>query len=230
MLHYFKNFFASLKLANNAYFVGRQLRNPNGLFAAKVAEGMNESNKNIYGLIFDNLEIDDGDRLLEIGFGNGYFFNALSQKNNSVKLYGIETSKEMIRQCGKLNKQLIADNKLEISHVSNSVLPYPDQYFDKAIAINLIYFWENPMENIEELSRVLKNQGRLYIGIRPYNVISQLPFAKTHFNVQQDNWWIELFEKFGFQLSSHSSITEPPLQFNGNAYEMSGVYWMFQKV
>lgn len=229
MFKSFKNFLSYFNPANNPVFVGRQLKHPNGLFAAKVASGMNVSNKNLYDLTFRSLELNDGDRILEIGFGNGYFFNELSRKNNTAKLFGVEISKEMVRQCLKLNQQLIADGKLEVSHVSDSVLPYPDKSFEKAIAINLIYFWGNPIEYIKELSRVLKNQGELHIGIRPYSVLSQLPFAKGHFNIQYDNWWIDLFEKCGFQLMSNKSISEPTLQFNGKAYEMSGVCWIFKK-
>ena len=230
MFEFFKKLLAGLNPANNPVFVGQQLKRPKGLFAAKVADGMNVSNKNLYDLTFSNLDLKDGAHILEVGFGNGYFFKALSNKNSSVKLFGVEISKEMIRQCEKLNKQLIADHKLEVRYVSDSTLPYPDKYFEKAIAINLIYFWENPIENIEALHRVLKDQGELYIGVRPFRILSQLPFAENHFNIQQDEWWIDLFEKCGFELISNKSAAEVPLQFNGSTYEMSGTCWVFKKM
>ncbi len=229
MLSILKGLLSLINLANNGSFVGKQLKNPNGLFARKVAKSMNLSNKSLYDLIFKNLQLSDQENILEIGFGNGYFFEQLSQKNQNAQLFGVEISKEMIKQCAKLNKKIIADKKLEIKHFDGLVFPYGDEMFDKAIAINLIYFWENPIEHIKELNRILKPDGVLYIGVRPFDVLSHLPFVQENFNIQQDHWWIELFENAGFNLINNQSTTELPLRFNGKTYQMAGACWVFRK-
>ncbi len=229
MFVFLKNLLSKFNPANQATFVGKQLKNPTGIFANKVAAGMNVSNKNLYDLTFSNLELSDGEMVLEIGFGNGYFFEQLSRKNRNVKLFGAEISKEMISQCSKLNYKLIADQKLDVKLFSGSTLPYENKMFDKAIAINLIYFWQNPADNIKELNRVLRNDGELLVGIRPFNVLSHLPFAQEGFNIQKDHWWIELFESYGFRLTNNLTTTELPLQFNGKTYEMSGTCLVFKK-
>jgi SAM-dependent methyltransferase len=36
--------------------------------------------------------------------------------------------------------------------------------FDKALAINTIYFWPNPVADLQELRRVLRSDGRLVLG------------------------------------------------------------------
>jgi SAM-dependent methyltransferase len=229
MLTPLKKLFSFLNPARNSSFVGKQLKNPTGLFASKVARGMNESNKKLYDLTFQNLEVIDHDKILEIGFGNGYFFDQLNQKNQNAKLSGVEISKEMISPCTKLNEHIIAEIKLEIKHFDGLNLPYENEFFDNAIAINVIYSWENPSENIKELNRVLKLDGALKIGIRPFNVLSHLPFAKEHFNIQKDDWWIDSFQKEGFLLINNQSTTEMPIQFNGKTYNMNGTCLTFKK-
>lgn len=229
MFPFLKKIFASFNPANDVNFVSKQLRKPSGILASKVAKGMNLSNKNLYVLTFKNLKLHGYEKVLEVGFGNGYFFKLLSQKNYNIQLFGVEVSKEMMRQCTKLNRRLMTDKKLEIKLCNGLILPYEDEMFEKAIAINLIYFWENPTENVKELNRVLKMKGDLYIGIRPFDVLSHLPFAQNNFNIQEDDWWIELFEKLGFSLINNQYITDTPLQFNGKIYDMKALCWVFKK-
>lgn len=230
MRAFLKVFFALINPANNGSFVGKQLKKPNGFFASKVAKGMNVSNKNLYDLTFQNIDLKDYEKVLEIGFGNGYFFEQLSQKNQRAKLFGVEISKEMVRQGSKLNRKLVADKTLEIKHFDGLSLPYEHEMFDKAIAINLIYFWQDPMAHIKELNRVLKPNAELLVGIRPFDVLSQLPFAQENFNIQQDDWWIKQFEMLGFRMVKELTTAEPPLQFNGTSYPMRGICWVFEKM
>ncbi len=230
MLSIIEKLLSLLNPANNAYFVGKQLKKPNGFFASKVAKGMNVSNKNLYDLVFQNLDLKNNENVLEVGFGNGFFFKQINQKNQSANFFGVEISKEMIRQCIRLNNELIINKTLEVTHFSGVILPYEKEFFDKLIAVNLIYFWENPTENIKELHRVLKPNGELFIGIRPFEVLKELPFTKETFNLQQDSWWITLFETYGFQLNKNQIIEELPLQFNGKTYEMAGICLLFKKI
>lgn len=230
MLVLFKKVLSLLNPADNSNLVGNQLKKPSGLFASKVAKGMNVCNKNLYDLVSSNFILRDNDKVLEVGFGNGFFFEQLHQKNRNAKLFGVEISKEMVRQCLKLNRNLVAIMQLEIKHISNEIMPYYDEMFDTILAINLIYFWENPIENIKELKRVLKNNGQLIIGVRPFHILSHLPFAKGIFNIQEDNWWIELIENNGFKLITNQSITDTPLQFDGKTYEMGGTCWVFKRI
>jgi ubiquinone/menaquinone biosynthesis C-methylase UbiE len=229
MFSFLKHFLKSFNPASNATFVGKQLKKPSGFFASRVAKGMNKSNKKLYDLMFQSMVLNNDENILEIGFGNGYFFEELSQKNPKTKIWGVEISNEMIDQCSRINKKLIADEKLNIKHYDGLTLPYADNMFDKAIAINLIYFWENPTENIRELHRVLKPSGELFIGVRPFKILNQLAFAQESFNIKQDHWWIEIFQMLGFQLAENLNFEEPTLQFNGKTHQMSGTCWIFKK-
>jgi ubiquinone/menaquinone biosynthesis C-methylase UbiE len=46
-------------------------------------------------------------------------------------------------------------------------IPYPDQRFDKAFAVHVIYFWPQPQQELREIRRVLRPGGLLVLGHRP---------------------------------------------------------------
>jgi len=229
MLSLIKRIISFVDPSQNSNFVGSQLRKPHGLLASKVASGMNLSNKALYETMIQNLKPNDYDNILEIGFGNGYYFNDIYETNDTINLLGVEISREMLYECRKINHALISENKLDIRLGTDNQLPFPADSIDKVIAINLIYFWENPSASIDEIFRVLKSKGEVHIGIRPYNILSKLPFAKNHFNIQTDNWWINQFEKSGFILTQEVTQSESPIIFNKESYEMCGKNLIFKK-
>ncbi len=65
-----KQFFQQLKFKAMA----RQLRKPSGAMGNKVGEMMNKANAFLYDFAFDCMKIKHGEAILEIGFGNGIFF------------------------------------------------------------------------------------------------------------------------------------------------------------
>ena len=46
-------------------------------------------------------------------------------------------------------------------------LPYPDECFDAAFAVHVVYFWSDPVPELREILRTLRPGGRLLLGYRP---------------------------------------------------------------
>ncbi len=57
-----------------------QLRKPKGIFALKVGNKMNELNSYLYDISIDKINPEDNEAILEIGFGNGKFFDKIFVK------------------------------------------------------------------------------------------------------------------------------------------------------
>ncbi|MGI8633803.1 MAG: hypothetical protein ACR2KZ_00220 [Segetibacter sp.] len=68
----------------------KQFRKPSGLFAGKVSNKMNEVNEVVYDFAIESMNITDNDAVLEIGFGNGKFFDKLFAKATNLKIWGID--------------------------------------------------------------------------------------------------------------------------------------------
>lgn len=225
----YSNLLSKLNPANHPALIAAQLKNPHGLFAKKVALKMNESNKNLYSLVLDNMCSVDGDKMLEIGFGNGNFFMDFINKAKGIKMYGVEFSKSMLDQASKMNVALINGNHLNIQLVDNSQLPYNEHFFNAVIAVNLVYFWNNPKEHLKEIHRVLQPGGKFYIGLRPAEILSKLPFSQFGFHLRTEKEWIEILEQEKFSFI-HSQISkEPNIIMSGKSYPMQGQCMVFEK-
>jgi len=48
-------------------------------------------------------------------------------------------------------------------------LPFADNAFDKALAINSMQVWPDPAAGLREMRRVMKPGGRVALGFTPYS-------------------------------------------------------------
>src|SRR5699024_2329621 len=110
--------------------IAQQLRKPSGDFASEVGQKMNQVNEPLYDLTLDVLEPEDNDRILEIGFGTGKFFDKLFARAHGLQLSGIDFSEAMVETAKKHNSEAISSGKLEIKSASSEGIPFPDQTFD----------------------------------------------------------------------------------------------------
>ena len=86
-------------------YVGNNFRNPNGISGKITTKIMNIMNQRQYKAVLDNINLENNDILLDIGFGNGYLINKLLKKNNNIKIFGIDISKDMVNIVSKKYKQ-----------------------------------------------------------------------------------------------------------------------------
>jgi ubiquinone/menaquinone biosynthesis C-methylase UbiE len=195
--------------------MARQLRRPGGLLARLTGNKMNKSNRPLYNLTFENLEANDNDKILEIGFGNGKFFPELNSKAKNIHITGIDLSHEMVRQAVRNNIDLHKSGRMNAKVGSSDDLPFPDDSFDKVFCINVIYFWENPTSHLKEILRVLKPGGLFITGFRPKENMLQLPFTRYGFLLYTEDEWKELLTAKGFQFIKSEKINDPEIKING---------------
>jgi len=100
----------------------KQLRKPSGLLAGKVSNKMNEVNEVIYDLTLGSMRLRDSDSVLEIGFGNGKFFDKLFSNGKNLKVSGIDYSKDMVKIARKNNHSSTKDGKLNLQFGSSDNL------------------------------------------------------------------------------------------------------------
>lgn len=93
-------------------------------------------------------------QLLEIGVGNGAHFKYY----NTHEIIGVDTSRSMLARAGKHLK----DN-IQLLHMSGEKLLFPNEVFDYVILSHVIAVVEDPEKLLEEVYRVLKPQGKVFI-------------------------------------------------------------------
>ena len=163
--------------------IAAQLRNPSGKGGIKVAERMNVNNGLMNSWAIEQLDVLPGDHILEVGPGNGRFVPGIVGKHSSVSYAGYDHSKLMVSQAEQYNTTLVQAGQARFVLRDGPTMPFADGAFTKALAVNVIYFWEDPAAELAELHRVLAPSGRLLLVIRPKSVMERLPFVQHGFHL-----------------------------------------------
>jgi ubiquinone/menaquinone biosynthesis C-methylase UbiE len=211
--NFIKRFFSKI--------IAKQLRRPSGIFAGKVGNEMNKTNGFLYDFTIEAMQLTDNESILEIGFGNGKFFDKIFSTANNLKISGLDFSTEMVKVATSNNPSTSNSGKLTLRLGSSDKIPFADNSFDKVFCINVIYFWEQPADHLKEIYRVLKPGGTFYTSIRTKESLVQMPFAKYGFNVYTQDEWINMLEtKLLHFVDTKKTQNEPDAAFDKQLYKV----------
>ena len=138
-----------------------QYKCPTGRQGKRVAALMNQSHKplTLWGLTHVNIESNYV--ILDVGCGGGKTVSRLAQRAPLGKVFGIDYSADMVDYSLKVNKKLVAENRVKIVAASVEKTGFPDNFFDLATAVETYYFWPSLSDALREIRRVLKPNGKL---------------------------------------------------------------------
>lgn len=209
-----KKFFQQLKMKRLA----RQLRKPDGKAGTRTGQLMNRSNSFMYAFTLELMKLREGETILEIGFGNGLFFDKITAQAPGLSLYGIDYSPQMVKEAGITNERLINQGSLKLVSGNSDALPWPEHFFDKIYCINVIYFWEEPLRHLQEIKRVLKPGGRFYATCRSKDNMAQLPFTAFNFTTYNPEEWTDQLKKAGLNPVEITTAEEPAILLQGVSF------------
>lgn len=106
-----------------------------------------------------------GKVVLDIASGTGYGSHILS-KSYANKVVGVDVSKEAVR----LASEKFKNDNLDFVVGDAESLSFEDDSFDLVVSFETIEHLQNPQKFLEEIKRVLKNDGHLLISTPNYDV------------------------------------------------------------
>ena len=116
----------------------------------------------------------DGNRLIELGCGPGFYSCSLSGRFPELSVLGVDQSERQLdwaktkaRRLGLLNCRFETDDVLDLTH--------PNDSFDIAIAARLFTVLPDPPRAIAEMHRVLRPGGRCLVAEPRYAFWASLP-------------------------------------------------------
>ena len=140
-----------------------QFKRPTGLRGRLIAAFMNQGHKPLSLWELSQVNIDPDCVILDVGCGGGKTVSRLAQRAVQGKVFGIDYSADMVRYSKKVNKQLIAESRVEIIEGSVEKRTFPDNFFDLVTAFETYYFWPSLPAALQEIKRVLKPNGTLLV-------------------------------------------------------------------
>jgi SAM-dependent methyltransferase len=150
-------------------FLRAQFGHPTGFVGSIAGKIMARRPSNLDRIrwVISLLEIRPKDRVLEIGFGPGVAIKMASEIAAQGFVAGIDHSKEMARQATRRNSEAVRNGRVALYQGSAASPPAFDEPFDKVFTINSIHFWENPVQCLDGLRRLMKPQGLIAVAIQP---------------------------------------------------------------
>jgi ubiquinone/menaquinone biosynthesis C-methylase UbiE len=113
------------------------------------------------------LDIQPSDHVLEIGFGPGVAIQKMCDLVTDGIIYGIDHSELMVKKASDRNKDAILSGKVKLILASVSELPSFDHSIEKVLDINTFQFWNDPVNSLQEIKRMMKPHGIIAIVHQP---------------------------------------------------------------
>jgi len=161
----------------------QQFRRPSGILGHYAAGFMKKNNFPYYEEMVELLDIQDCDRVLEIGCGDGHAVKLISGKNTQCRIDAIDFSDLMLRKAKKNNHQCLRNGRVRLFEGDFRMFDRFDCRYTAVFAINVVYFWNNLEEPFRKVHNLLEKNGRFIFYMSSPERIDKIPFAvKDVFN------------------------------------------------
>jgi ubiquinone/menaquinone biosynthesis C-methylase UbiE len=194
--------------------LAQNLANPQGEKGIEIGEMMNATN---IGMTLESIKpllIEDDEAILEIGHGNAAHVKSILNKAQNIKYTGIDISETMHNEGKRLNEE--SKNQADFILYEGEKLPFEDRTFDKIFTVNTVYFWAQPIEYLNEIYRVLKDNGTFVLTFGQRDFMEKLPFTQFDFTLYNTDEMEETVSKSHFKRMKISEKEEEVKSKTGN--------------
>ncbi|REA59760.1 class I SAM-dependent methyltransferase [Dyadobacter luteus] len=185
---------------NDLKEIASQLGNPNGQGGVKTGEMMNLSNNGMIATTIALLDIQDGQRILEIGPGNGKHVSTIFNSCEQLTYTGLDISETMVNEATQFNSSRVMEGKVTFVLSNGRLIPFMANSFDRIFTVNTIYFWNDPAGYAAEIYRVMKPGALFNLALADKSFMEKLPFTRYGFRLYGKPDVVTLLKNAGFEI------------------------------
>jgi SAM-dependent methyltransferase len=115
-------------------------------------------------LLVQHADVQDGDKVLDIGCGTGSLTKALLDVAPTTQVTGVDGSADFIEIC----RQGLNDSRATLDQGDAQSLPYSDNSFDKCLSLLVMNFIPDPGQAVKEMCRVTRAGGTVTAAVWDY--------------------------------------------------------------
>lgn len=111
--------------------------------------------------IIEGLDLRKGDRIIDVGCGDGFYLHILTELPIKTNLLGFDFDKIVLANARKN----LRPEKIKLVNGSATKIPFKDKSFDKAIMTEVLEHIDDDKKALAEVNRILKPGGILLITV-----------------------------------------------------------------
>jgi len=192
-------------------FIAEHARNAQGLLGRVIAFIMARETwaQNLRAM--EALAVAPTDHVLDVGCGHGRGLATLAARASQGHVVGVDPSELMAEIAVERNCGLVRARRVDVAVAGAEDLPLPDEAFDKALCVHVIYFWKDLDAGLREIARVLKPGGRLALLCRTdADATAVQSFPPEIYTFRSLDAVVAALERAGFGVAAEPQ-TEPAL-------------------
>lgn len=164
--------------------------------------------------IVEALDVKAGDRILDLGTGSGYLAFEVARRVTNCSVVGLDIVERTLEK----NRKQAEENEIgniEFMAYDGMSFPFEDEIFDYVITRYALHHFPKIEKTFQEISRVLKKQGHLFIADPTPNEDDEERFVDEYMKMKNDGHikyytkeeFETLAEKFGMKLKDAFQTT-----------------------
>lgn len=111
--------------------------------------------------LMQNMHLEEEDKILDMGCGDGFYLYLLSKLNLKFELTGVDINERALESA----KVHLKGKRIRLIQADILNLPFPEASFDKIIASEVLEHVGDDVLALKELHRVLKKGGILVLSV-----------------------------------------------------------------
>ena len=171
--------------------------------------GLEEGHGDVVRQVIESMDVQPGERILDLGCGTGWATRLLAQTTAGVQAIGVDASPRMIARADELHSFTI---RARYDFCSFEALDFQEAEFDRVFSMEALYYASDLERAVAEAFRVLKPGGRIDVLVDFYKespategwaAAMDLPL---HWRGEAE--WRTLFEGAGFEGVESSRVVD----------------------
>jgi ubiquinone/menaquinone biosynthesis C-methylase UbiE len=128
--------------------------------------------------VIELLGVEPWDSVLEVGSGPGVGLALAAAKAHQGWVAGVDPSQTMLAMAQRRNHAQIEARRVALRLGTAGKLPFGDATFDKAMTMNSLHLWPDPVAGLLEVRRTLRPGGRIAVAITRFSNASPDTFEQ----------------------------------------------------
>ncbi|HEU4413711.1 MAG TPA: methyltransferase domain-containing protein [Candidatus Angelobacter sp.] len=168
--------------------------------AAGRGDEMENHHSDITDQTLELMDIQPGDRILDLGCGTGWASRRMARIAASGEIIGLDVADEMLRRAEQASSGL---KNVRYVWGSAEKIPAPVNHFNKVLSVESFYYYADQGKALDELRRVMTPEGHLFILINLYKdnhySLRWVGELKVPVHAHSEAEYIAMLEQHGFK-------------------------------